>query len=160
MEDWLSQMATQHCIYYLCRLNWNVVAARVAVDNGSALFLAETKLQNSGETLLCAPPPPLIAENTNFYLQQLRKKNKLSNIYALVSALEEKSVGCFVHPSQRARGTARASVHSSSQCLHTRGKRALGTTQCASQFAAPLWSRLALLANFFPVEMQFHVAQI
>ena len=72
-------------------------------------------------------------KNTNFYLQQLRKKNKLSNIYVLFSALENESVGCFVHPSRRARSTARASVHSSSQCLHTRGKRALGTTQCASR---------------------------
>ena len=72
-------------------------------------------------------------KNTNFYLQQLRKKNKLSNIYVIFSALEEESVGHFAHPSRRARGTARASVHSSSQCLHTRGKRALGTTQCASR---------------------------
>ena len=74
-------------------------------------------------------------KNTNFYLQQLRKKNKLSNIYVLFSALEEaeESVGCFAHPSRRTRGTTRASVHSSSQCLHTRGKRALGTTQCTSR---------------------------
>ena len=48
-------------------------------------------------------------KNTNFYLQQLRKKNKLSNIYVLFSALEEESVGCFAHPSRRARGTTRAS---------------------------------------------------
>ena len=84
-------------------------------------------------------------KNTNFYLQQLRKKNKLSNIYVLFSALEEESVGCFAHQSRRARCTACASVHSSSQCLHTRGKRALGTTQCASrQLALNITINLAI----------------
>ena len=85
--------------------------------------------------ILWFPEKHKFQKNTNFYLQHLKKKNKLSNIYVLFSTLEEESVGCFAHPSRRlrARGTARASVHSSSQCLHTRGKRALGTTQRVSR---------------------------
>ena len=118
-----------------------VISVTTHEKPGCEASLIDNILTNSTDNLIVAgvlasrEKHKFFEKSTNFYLQHLKKKNKLSNIYVLFSTLEEESVGCFAHPSRRlrARGTARASVHSSSQCLHTRGKRTLGTTQRVSR---------------------------